>query len=335
MSWLKLLFYGTMSEQSAVLALFSPHPPSLQLLLFLAGHALSSTLTALLVAVTLPRRFSSRRRWLLLLVGSLCFFIPVLGTIGMLAAMITFRLTRHRSKRPEFHSLKLPPFMEEGARMTPGMGEGGAWSRLRTASLPRPQRLKALLAVGSSGGRTVNLLLRLATGDSDDEIRLLAFNLFDRQERVISHSISLGLEALKDAVDPYQRAEICRSLALSHWEMVYNGLAQAELQDFFVDQALYYATEARDLGGNDPVLALLMGRIYLMRHQIEQAEQSVVEAQALGALPSRVVPYLAELAYLRHDFAALKQYVALDPSLRHKPGIGPVAQFWGGRAWQQ
>lgn len=335
MSWLKLLCYGTLSEQSALLALFSPHPPAQQLLLFLAGHGLSSALIAVLVAVTLPRRFSSRRRWLLMLVGSLCFFIPVLGTVGVLAAIVTFRLTRHRGKRAEFHSLKLPPFMEEGARMAPGMGEGGAWSRLRTASLPRPQRLKALLAVGSSGGRTVNRLLRLATGDSDDEIRLLAFNLFDRQERVISHAISAGLEALKNAGDPHQRAEICRSLALSHWEMVYNGLAQAELQDFFIHQALFYATEARNLGGNDPLLALLMGRIYLMRHQIEQAEQAVMEAQALGALPSRVVPYLAELAFLKRDFVALRRYLASDPSLRHKPGIGPVAQFWGGHAWQQ
>lgn len=335
MAWPKLFIYSLASEHAALLALLSHYPPAVQLGLFFAGHGLASLLFAMLLTVAMPRRFTGRRRWLLALFGSVCFFIPVLGGLGSVIAMIFFRISRYKPKHAEFHSLKLPPFMEEGSRVASGMGEGGAWSRLRTVHLPKSDRLKALLAVGSSGGRTINRLLRLATGDTDDEIRLLAFNLFDRQERVISSSISSKLEALKETTDPHQRVELYRSLALLHWEMVYNGLAQAELQDFFVEQALRYAREAQALGGSDAVLSLLLGRIYLMRHQIAEAEEAVVEAQQLGAPPARVVPYLAEFAFIRRDFATLKQLVNLDPSLRHKPGIGPVAQFWGGEAWER
>lgn len=334
MGWLKLLIYSLLSEQSAVLALLAGSGDGQRFGLFLLGHVLAAGLSALLVTITMPRRYASRKRWLLVLFGSVAFFIPVLGCLGMIAAMIFFRITRHRARRAEYHSLALPSFSDEGAQIAPGMGEGGAWSRLRTVGLPRMQRLKALLAVGSGGGRTANRLLRLATGDSDDEIRLLAFNLFDRQERVISQGISHNLEALKQASDDGQRAEILRALALSHWEMVFNGLAQSELQDFFVEQSLSYAQQARSLGGDDPVLALLVGRVYLMRHQYDRAEEAVMAAQALGALPSRVIPYLAELSYRKHDIDALRNYLALDTSLRHKPGIGPVAQFWGGRLWQ-
>lgn len=329
----KLLIYCLLSEKGALLALLSPHPPVLQLALFFAGHMLASFLVALLVTASMPRRFSGRRRWLLALFSSISFFIPVLGMLGMIVIVVFFRFTRHRARRSEFHSLKLPPFMEEGARVAPGMGEGGAWSRLRTASLPRPQRLKALLAAGNSGGPTANRLLHLATGDSDDEIRLLAFNLFNRQERVISHAISLNLEALKEATDDQQRAVIYRSLAQSYWEIVYNGLAQAELQDFFIDQALSYASAARSMDQKDPMLPLLMGRMYLMRRQTEEAERAILEAQALGALPSRVLPYLAELAFLRRDYVELKNLITQDPPIRHKPGIGPVAKFWGDPAW--
>ncbi len=335
MGWSKLLVYSLASEQAALLALLSQYPPAVQLGLFVAGHALASLLSALLLTVAMPRRFTGRRRWLLALFGSVCFFIPVLGGLGSVIAMIFFRLSRYKPKHAEFHSLKLPPFMEEGARVAPGMGEGGAWSRLRTVNLPKSDRLKALLAVGTSGGRTINRLLRLATGDTDDEIRLLAFNLFDRQEKVISSSISSKLEALKETTDQHHQVELYRSLALLYWEMVYNGLAQAELQDFFVDQALQYASEAQRLGGHDAVLSLLLGRIYLLRHQLAEAESEVVEAQQLGALPSRVLPYLAEFAFIRRDFATLKQLMRLDPSLRHKPGIGPVAQFWGGEVWER
>ncbi|MBV5350495.1 hypothetical protein JZU71_05085, partial [bacterium] len=73
------------------------------------------------------------------------------------------------------------------------------WSRLRTVGVPHELRLKALLAVGSGSGLNTSRFLQEATGDSDDEIRLLAFNLCERQEQKIQQSISAALEELKQA----------------------------------------------------------------------------------------------------------------------------------------
>lgn len=330
---LKLAIYAIIGEQAALLALFSPNPPYIQFLIFIAGHGLSSILCSSFITMLMPRRYISNRGWLIAFFFSICFFVPVFGMAGMVVSMVYYRFTRDKANRVEFHNVTVPPFMEEGGRIAAGMGEGGAWSRLRNETIPQSLRLKALLAVGSGGGRTVNRLLRLATGDTDDEIRLLAFNLFDRQERVISQSITKCLEELKTATVPSKRAELCRSLALSNWEMVYNGLAQAELQEFFIKQSLTYALEASSLGGSDPVILVLIGRIHLMRHQIEKAEEAIKEAMALGATTTKVLPYLAEIAFIRRDIPLLKQYLEMDPLLRHKPGIGPVAQFWNG-AWR-
>lgn len=335
MSWSHLLVYALVSQVAAVLALFSPYPPEMQLGLFVAAHLLASLLLSVLLLTVMPHRFVRRRSWVLLLFFSVSFFIPVLGGVGLIGDMIYFRMTRKAANRPEFHSLKLPPFLQEGSLVAQGMGEGGAWSRLRTLDLPRPQRLKALLAVSAVGGRKINRLLRLATGDTDDEIRLLAFNLFDRQEKVISEAISQNLGELKKATAPAQRAEICRSLALSYWEMVYNDLAQTELENFFVDQSLSFAQQACELGEDEPAMSLLIGRIYLLRGQVEKAEEMIQKALTHGALPARTLPYLAEIAYARRDFQALGDYLRQEPSLRHKPGIGPVAQFWGVSSWQE
>lgn len=335
MSWGLLLVFALLSQTAAVWALFSPYPQAMQLGLFVVAHLVASLLLSALLLMVMPHRFARRRTWVLLFFVSVAFFIPVLGGLGLIVDMVYFRMTRKAIKRPEFHSLKIPPFLEEGSHIAQGMGEGGAWSRLRTVDLPRPQRLKALLAVSTTGGRKVNRLLRLATGDTDDEIRLLAFNLFDRQEKVVTQAISQNLGELKKVRGSAQRAELCRSLALSYWEMVYNDLAQAELQNFFVEQSLNYASQACELGGDDPAMALLIGRIHLLRGQTDQAEAMILKAQSLGALPARVLPYLAEIAYTRRDFKALTDYLQQETSLKHKPGIGPVAQFWGVASWQK
>jgi len=218
--------------------------------------------------------------------------------------------------------------MNESGGPASGMGEGGAWSRLRSVELPRASRLKALLAVGSGSGLNSSRLLQMATSDNDDEIRLLAFNLYDRREKVISAAISDALKALRDTADPFVQLPVCRSLAYAYWEVLYNGMARNELADFFAGQSIGYAARALDLGGDDPNLQILLGRIFLWKGELERAEEYIYTALQRGAHRDRVIPYLAEFAFRRRDFSSLKSYFHENPLLRYKPGIGPVASFW-------
>jgi polysaccharide biosynthesis protein PelE len=330
MTTVKLLIYGLLGEQSAILALFSPHPVWAQLLLFLSGHAIASAMFSLLMAATLPRRYEVNRAGALALFFSFSFFIPLFGAVGMFAALIYFRFFQRQVTRTEFFSVPMPPFMNEAGGPAPGMGEGGAWSRLRTVELPRASRLKALLAVGSGSGVNASRLLQLATSDNDDEIRLLAFNLYDRREKVISAEISHALKALRGTEDPVEQAQLCRALAFAYWEVLYNGMAKNELATFFADQSISYANRALQLDGVDAGLQVLLGRIYLWKGELERAEAFIQAALEQGAHRDRVIPYLAEFAFRRRDFATLNEYFRTDPLLRYKPGIGPVASFWMG-----
>jgi len=69
MTALKMLIYGFLGEQSALLSLFSSHPVWAQLLLFLSGHLIASAMFSLLLVGALPRRFEVNR-W-----GALSFFL--------------------------------------------------------------------------------------------------------------------------------------------------------------------------------------------------------------------------------------------------------------------
>lgn len=325
-NWLPFLIW-IFSQVMAVLALFGSQPAWNRLLLFVTGHAIASACLSLLLTTALPRRVNDRR-WSLALFFSFSFFIPILGSLGMLAALVYFRFFQRFEGRTEFSSVPMSPFMSESGTPATGMGEGGAWSRLRATQLPRQVRLKAIMAASSGGGPNTTRLLQLATSDSDDEIRLLAFNLSDRLEKLISSAISESLKALRATATEADRAPLCRKLAFSYWEMIFNDLATEELAAFFARQSLFYARQSFEITPIDAPLLVLMGRLHLWQGDVPSAEIAITNALEQGAPRDRVVPYLAEIAYRKRDYLSLKRYFETDPLLRHKPGIGQVAKFW-------
>jgi len=320
-----------LSEQSALLAIFGAQPVWQRVVLFLTAHLIASSLFSLLLTINFPKRFVTIRRGLLGLFFCFNFFVPAFGAAGTLLILLYFRKFLQNEERAEFSTVPLPPFLAESSGLGAGMGEGGAWSRLRTVGLPREQRLKALLSVGTGGGGNASRLLQHATGDSDDEIRLLAFNLCERQEQKIQQAITAGLETLKTADSPELKASVCRNLAFSYWEMVYSALAQDDLRNFFVEQAAKYAEQSRKYGGEDPSLHILMTRIYLQKRDYAMAVEAVQSALAAGADPLKVVPYQAELAFNARDFTTVHRLMMQDATIRFRPCIGQVAQFWGAR----
>ena len=331
MSSLKLLIYALSSEQAALLVIFGSQPVWQRVLLFVAGHLIASSLFALLLTVSFPKRFVALRRGLLGLFFCFNFFVPGFGALGTLLILFYFKRFLNDEERTEFSNVPLPPFLAESADMGAGMGEGGAWSRLRTVGLPREQRLKALLSVGTSNGHNSSRLLQHATGDSDDEIRLLAFNLYERQEQKIQQAISSALHELKMAETEEVKASVCRNLAFSYWEMVYSALAQDDLRDFFVEQAAKYAELALQLERQNPSLLILIAKIQLQKQKYELAAETLQTALAAGADPAKLLPYQAELAFHARDFKAVRRLLMQDRAIRFRPCIGQVAQFWGVR----
>lgn len=330
MSSIKLLICGIVGKQSAALLSLGPAGhASTQLKLFLIVHSLVSALFSLVLTLMVPGRFDIRRRYALVVIFSFLFFIPLFGALGMFVMLIYFRYFQHFRERTEFNTVSLPPFMADTGGPAPGMGEGGAWSRLRALALPRSMRLKALLAVSAGGGSNSSRLLQMATSDGDDEIRLLAFKLYDQREKVIGAAISEALHRLRELDDQGERLHLYRKLAFSYWEMIFNELNN-DLSEFFIEQSQHYATQVYNSGTDDPSLLILIGRIHLRKGDLLQAQKFINLGLEHGAHRDRVIPYLAEMAYRQRDFKALKQFFEADPLLRFKPGIGPVAKFWMG-----
>jgi hypothetical protein len=329
MASLRFLLYALIFELGAFLVLL--HPPGSWPLLpvsFLL-HLTGSLCFGILLPAILPAGSIGGKRQGMLFFAFI-FFIPLFGILGMIAILLHFRFGGRKMFRPEFHSIPRLPFTAvEGARPV-RMGEGGAWSRLKTESASRHVKLEAIMAAGAVPGHNASRLLQMATGDNDDEIRLLAFNFYDRREKAISASISQMMQELTDSRDGKERGDICARLAFAYWEFVYNELVRDELKGFYLDQALTYARSAEELSGESHAISILIGRILLFMGDTEGAEQAIERSLELGASPDKGVPFQAEILFRRRDFAALKQLLSLHPSLRHKPGIGDLVTFWAG-----
>lgn len=261
-------------------------------------------------------------------VFAFALFIPLFGALGVSLLLLQLRFSKKKRGRPEFFSIPQLPFASVDAVRSLKMGEGGAWSRLKEKSISRQMKLEALMAAGGGGGHNASRLLQMATGDVDDEIRLVAFNFFEKKERTINVSINQFLEDLQEAEHHRDKGTVCEKLAYAYWEFVYNELAKAELQDFYLDQALDYARQAIRWSGENHRLSILMGRIHLHRGDVTEAKHDLDRAMALGASPDKIVPFKAEALYRQRDFSGLKKLLGEFSYLRHKPGIGAVVSFW-------
>ncbi|MRR56098.1 MAG: hypothetical protein EG822_16620 [Deltaproteobacteria bacterium] len=329
MANLKFPLYTLLGELVGIGALFLPGAGWTAFTAAFMLHLAASLCFALTLPVSLPPGYLDRRSQGLLFF-SFIFFIPLLGILGMIFILLYFRFAGKKRVRPEFFIMPRLPFTAVEGVKPVNMGEGGAWSRLRDESISRQVKIEALMAAGSVPGQQGSRLLQMAAGDSDDEIRLVAFNIFDKREKNISAAISRMLQELKATEVAGEKGLVCGRLAFSYWEFIYNELVRDELKEFCLDQALHYARLNEELEGPSQPIAMLMGRILLLRGDMDGAERAFERALALGVAPSKGVPFQAELLFRKRDFVALKRLLSNHPALRHKPGIGDVVSFWGG-----
>ena len=207
-------------------------------------------------------------------------------------------------------------------------GEGGAISRLRNQSLPIEKRIQALLAINANSNPNKQHILQDVLFDSDDEIRLLAFGLINTLEKELSKKIHNSIEQIKVSSSIQQLAKLKKKLALDYWELIYNQLVQIELMDFTLDKALTYTQDALKYCSKDTDLLVLQGKIYLKQNQLEQALKLFIAAIDLGAPEHRVLPYLAEIYFIKKQWHSLLEILHRCNGITTMTHFSLIIKFW-------
>jgi hypothetical protein len=299
------------------------------LLGFLVVHGLASLLLAAFVSVALPPHLRRPAAPVIVLLFGFSFFIPILGLIGQVIAVLVARFLPRIV--PELPYAEIPPiefeFPPREIRERTKYGEGGLTSRLKDAGVPKEARFKSLLALQGMPARIANPLLQDMLGDPADEVRLVAYGILDNQEKQINQHIHEEITKLREADSPEMQLIALRRLAELYWELVYGGLVHGDVRDHAMSETDRYLIQAMQIAPDDAGLWFLKGRMLLFRRD-PAAEAALHRAVANGLEESRVLAYLGQIAYERRDYREVRRIFSSLSESQFAPRLKQAVKYW-------
>ncbi|GJG95217.1 lipopolysaccharide assembly protein LapB [Cupriavidus pauculus] len=324
----KLTIGGTASQIAALYLLFHGSTGMPLLLSFLGLQALAAALLGLAVWRLLPRRFRTPFVWSYAYVAAFCFFVPLGGTLVCLGSLLFSKLFPSLRSEAGIASVALPEFVTHLIQRVTHGGGARLRAQLGNTRAPLPERMTALVAMQSMPTRTASPVLRELLADSTDDIRLLAYGMLDGAEKQLTQKILAELPRLESADSPQARLEINKRLADLYWELIYQNLVQGDVYRYTASQVERYASAALEIDDGNAALWYMRGRLALSRNAPGEAREFLGRAESLGFARERVLPLLAEAAYLERDYAAVRRLMAAFDSPSPLPLVRPLLRYW-------
>lgn len=292
---------------------------------------LINTLLSLLIALPARRLIPAKLRGLpvidyatLTAMGAL---IPILGPLLLLAMLLVLpQLEKARVPQLPRH-LSAPTFAPEIPSEPGHFGVGGAIARLRNLDPGSAQGSRALMAIESQRSANTTELLRETLRHPDEHLRLLAHALIDRREAGITHMIKRLEGAVPHTVERTQ-GTLRLELAELHQELLYMGLVREGMSRLHLQASRRHLDAAREVLGETPRLLRIEARLMQQSGHPGQAADTYARALEAGAPPARVLPYLAEIAWRRRDYPAIRALLARSALFTELPVVGRVVKRW-------
>lgn len=293
-------------------------------------HAVACAVVSGSCYVMMPRHYKLPRTLVWCLLFDFAFVAPVVGAIGMLVmTRMALRKAEEASQQATPVTVPLPEYDVQG-KDVPRSGQGSIRSRLGQ-QVPPNVRMQSLLTLQAVPNRVSNPILEELLGDSTDDVRLVAFGMLDAEEKRISVHIQRERELLERELTAEQRYTCLRHLAELHWELIYASLAQGELRRHILEQARDYLEQALAVGAQfNSGIWFLKGRILFAQGEVDAAEHALRQAVSMGQPKISALPYLAEIAFKRRDFAQVREHMQYLVNLNAASRTRAIADFWIG-----
>lgn len=327
----KLTLAAVTFEASGIALLFLHSSSAVVLSGYLLVHGIASVIITPVAWFLMPARYHEPKLLVMLFLFSLCFFIPVLGSLGFVIAEIITVFLPKLSFAHDFIRISIPEYQAVHENKKAEFRLGRTQEQLRNRQLPLDLRMKALLTIQNRPTRYTANLLREALSDQFDDLRLLAYGILASKEKQISQRIHDVLNTLRTATEQAQAEAAylaARELAELYWELAYQNLVQGGMRTYALEQIQLYAAQALQWRETDTGLRMLAGRAHLLAGNLEQAESEFKEAIALGLPAVRVFSYLAEIAYLRRDYMTVRRLIDQHHIESQLPRLRQTTEYW-------
>ncbi|MFZ5577221.1 MAG: hypothetical protein ACOY4Y_03905 [Pseudomonadota bacterium] len=305
------------------------------LMAFWLVHGAAAVLVGLLLWTLLPADLRRPRRMSLSLLTLLALFFPIVGVFGLLiAARLAqwlpqrHKATDHLREAPQLQVFSVSHLDDDQRRDLPA----GQTARIaRDQSQPQAQRIRAVLALREMSPRMTLPVLRRLLSDPDEEIRLLAYGISNTWEQRLTDSLQDAqreLEIHRHGSSGPALARAAQRVAELQMEFIYQGLAQGDLRDFALQQALHYCGMARDALPQDTGLQMMYLRLSLAAGKTEDARRVLERLAAEGASATLWRPYAAELEWTLRHFNRISATLAPLGTRQVAPRLRPVVRVW-------
>ncbi|MBP6018116.1 MAG: hypothetical protein KA735_01370 [Burkholderiaceae bacterium] len=315
----------------AIRVFFQPTGAIDPILVFFAWQVLAALMMALFTSSVLLRRYRGPHSGIFIHVFAVCLFLPVAGQILFLSIILVAMAFPSVNKLADSTLVQNPKFVTYlVSRVTHG---GGARLRARLANSDgsTEDRMAAMVAVQSLPTHITDGMLRKLLTDPYEEIRLLAYGVVDSAEKAIMKRIFLAQEKLTDAVTSAEKNEVNSRLAELYWELIYQHLVEGEVHSYTLERVEHYAHEALEHRTKNAAMWYLLGRCALLRNKPDQAEEFFRNAQYHSFPADRLLPWLAEVAFLQRDFGRIgKMLIPLSNSTT-SPLLQPSVRYWSAK----
>lgn len=328
---LKLWLSAFGLESSALGLLAAGLPDHWAMASFIAFHAGASLCVAVAASLLFPQGLRRPRVWVWALLGGFSFFVPVVGLLCIFAGVYAGWLFPSAGPDSRFPAVASPEYSAEREIAAGPLRGAAIRAQLRDRTAAPERRVQALILLGETAPQSAAPLLHEILADPLEDMRLLAYGMLDKREKEISERLAAARHRLADAeAEGHSRAQshACRAIAHLYWELVYQNLAQGDMAEFALDEALSHARRALDGSRADGSVWLLIARIELRRHKLHEAEVAMSEALVAGLARRNLVPYLAELRFRQ---GRTREVSALMYELGTQPATGPLAalqEYW-------
>jgi len=296
-------------------------------------QAIAAVLIAVGSARLMPARYRQPRLYLSGYLWVLNFAVPFGGLVCTLGVLIAgTKLSRLAPILP-IRRIDEPQFAASHTTGTVTYGRGARLKvELHHADFDTSLRMTALLAMQSMPARTVSPLLQSMLADPLDDIRLLAYGILDNREKALTQRI-LAQRAKLDgksqpAVTGEDRRLANKEIAEVYSELIYEHLVKGDVYRNAADQADAYAKAALDDDPSDASLWRLRGRLALDQRKLDVADDMLQRAMDCGFPRERMLPYLAEVAFQRRDYARVRRLLAEVEQHGTLPTLRPVLDYW-------
>ncbi|WP_424192369.1 hypothetical protein ACMYR3_13045 [Ampullimonas aquatilis] len=327
-SLLKILPVAIATELASLGLLFLRSHQTSYLLAYFLLHGIASILLAVVLSPFMPKPYHRPRRWLILYLFAINFFIPIAGFIMMLAGFVISRLLPKLSGLKQYESIAVPEYNTHRDHEGTGFRSGQVRARLSNYSVPVDNRLQALLAVQDAPARATSGILRELLTDPMEDLRLLAYGLLDGKEKSITQKIMNEREALKTVHNRREAKQMHKRIAELYWELIYQNLVQGDMATFAAQEAFEHAELGLEQDPDDAGLWFLLGRIGLSRNDLLAADEALGFCELRGFPRERLLPYLSELRFRQRRFDDVRQLMREQAQYANSPALVPIQNYW-------